>query len=163
MTYEIIDNFLPEDEFKAIQTVFLGDQFPWFYNNNTTFNDEGVEEPLFYFTHLLFGNFMANSDAYKLVQPVVDRLGARALVRAKANLYPSSPTPVQDGWHTDLLFPNKAAILYLNTNNGPTVLSDGTEIAAVANRLLKFNGDELHCSTRCSDEKIRVNINFNYL
>ena len=60
-------------------------------------------------------------------------------------------------------FPHKGAIFYINTNNGFTVLEDGTEIASVSNRLLLFNPSEPHHSTSCTDVKRRVNINFNYL
>ena len=57
----------------------------------------------------------------------------------------------------------KSAIFYINTNNGLTVLEDGTEIKSVANRLLLFNASEPHHSTTTSNENRRVNINFNYL
>ena len=65
--------------------------------------------------------------------------------------------------HIDMAFPHKGGIFYITSNNGFTVLEDGTEIASVSNRLLLFNPSEPHHSTSCTDVKRRVNINFNYL
>ena len=58
---------------------------------------------------------------------------------------------------------HKSAILYINTNNGLTVLEDGTECESVANRLLLFDASKPHHSTTCTDQKRRVNINMNYM
>ena len=49
----------------------------------------------------------------------------------------------------------------LNTNNGKTILNDEVEIDSIANRLLVFDGDIPHCSTTCTDEKVRLNVNVN--
>ena len=56
-----------------------------------------------------------------------------------------------------------AAIFYVNTNNGLTVLDNGTEVESVSNRLLLFNGASMDHSTSCTDKKRRVNINFNFM
>ena len=40
---------------------------------------------------------------------------------------------------------------------------DGTKIESVANRLISFPEEMKHRGTSCTDEKIRVVINFNYL
>ena len=37
------------------------------------------------------------------------------------------------------------------------------KVDSVANRLITFDGSMEHASTDCTDEKTRVNINFNYL
>ena len=39
---------------------------------------------------------------------------------------------------------------------------DGTKIESVANRVLLFDSSRPHSSTRCTDQKVRVNINLNY-
>ena len=52
-------------------------------------------------------------------------------------------------------------INYLNTY--ATKYEDGSKIESVANRLLSFPSNMKHTGTSCTDEKIRIVINFNYL
>jgi len=53
-------------------------------------------------------------------------------------------------------------LFYLNTNDGLTVLEDGTEIKSIENRILLHDASKPHHSTTCTDADRRVNINFNY-
>ena len=60
--YEIIDNYIPEDELKKIQDLLiLNHQFPWFRSHtvawNDTVKDDITPEHLSYFGHILYGNF----------------------------------------------------------------------------------------------------------
>ena len=54
-------------------------------------------------------------------------------------------------------------MFYLNTNDGYTLLEDGTKIKSIANRVLLFNPNDLHASTSTSDTNRRVTININWL
>jgi len=69
----------------------------------------------------------------------------------------------EHGQHVDYDFPSHAAIYSLNTCNGFTRLQDGTKVDSIANRLLIFDGSEVHNSSTTTDQKGRYNINFNYL
>ena len=60
-------------------------------------------------------------------------------------------------------FPHKGFLFYVNTNNGFTILEDGTKVESIANRALFFDSSKSHKSTTCTDEDIRVNININYV
>ena len=53
-------------------------------------------------------------------------------------------------------------IFYLNTNNGFTILDDGTKIESVENRALFFDPSKRHCSTTCTDSIFRSIIIINY-
>jgi hypothetical protein len=159
--YEVIDNFLPQDIFEVIKNHFMGHILPWYYQSSVATLDS-EKDPPFYFTHALFVDYKANSDAFNLIFPLIQKIEPKALIRIKANLYPNSPSIIEHDWHTDFPSEHKAAIFYINTNNGFTILEDGTKIQSVANRLLKFDGSKLHKSTTCTDEKVRVNIGFNY-
>ena len=37
---EIIDNFLPEEEFKSIQSLMMGGEFKWFYSEGRATDDD---------------------------------------------------------------------------------------------------------------------------
>jgi len=45
---------------------------------------------------------------------------------------------------------------------GLTVLEDTIEIKSIENRLLLFDASVPHHSTTCTDDKCRVNVNFNF-
>ena len=93
-----------------------------------------------------------------------DLLGmANVLIRAKSNLYGRTQELIHHDNHIDMNFEHRGGILYINSNNGFTVLEDGTEIESISNRLLLFDPSKPHHSTSCTDVKRRVNINFNYM
>jgi hypothetical protein len=161
MKYEVIDNYLPDDVFRSIQLNMIHNNFAWyFYDRVTSVVDE--DDLTYYFTHIFF-DVTPNSSWYKNIQPLVDKIKPVQLIRVKANLYPNLGMYIENKPHIDYDFENKAAVFYINNNNGYTILADGTKIESVENRMLFFNGNELHTSTHCTDKKYRMNINFNYL
>jgi len=50
------------------------------------------------------------------------------MIRVKANLYPKDEKFIEHDWHIDYNFNHNGAIFYVNTNNGYTILEDGTKI-----------------------------------
>ena len=64
--------------------------------------------------------------------------------------------------HVDYPYSHKAAIFYINTCDGYTKLEDGTKIDSVANRMLLFDASKPHTPSDCTNQSVRVNINFNY-
>jgi len=159
--YQVIDNFLEQEDFLKIKSVMLGTEFPWFYAPFVAVENVEVEEE-WYCTHLFYINYRPNSDFYRLVEPIIRKINPKALIRIKGNLYPNLHKPMNNAWHKDHEFPHMGAIFYVNTNNGPTVLKDGTRIESIENRILFFDASEEHHSTHCTDAKVRVNINFNF-
>jgi uncharacterized metal-binding protein len=53
--------------------------------------------------------------------------------------------------------------MYLNDNDGYTLLEDGTKIEAKSNRIVIFDGTTQHCGTTCTDENKRITLNLNYI
>jgi hypothetical protein len=159
--YKIIDNFLGLDDFKKLKDLMLGKYFSWYYNPDVTFKN--VYSPhTMYFTHLFYDASRIQSNLFSEVEPILQLIKPKALIRIKGNLYPNIGKSIADLAHKDYEYPHKGALLYINTNNGCTVLEDGTEIKSIANRLLMFEPHKLHNSSFCTDEKVRVNININY-
>ena len=162
MNYQIIDNVLPEESFLKIKNSILCHNFPW--NLTPVVTDEGENLSLtssYYFTHIFWEGFHVEQQSQMFV-PLLDKLECNSLVRIKANLYPSTETIAHHDSHTDFCFPHKGALFYLNNNNGLTVLDDGTEVESKENRLLIFDPSKPHNSTTCTDDKCRVNVNFNF-
>lgn len=168
---QVIDDFLPEDQFVYFRSIFLGDQMSWAYGKTKTKPGEG-EEDLFnqQYVHTLYAlhNGVAGvvSDKMRFIAPILDKIKPSVLLRAKVN----STFPTQEihqyNFHVDqsgVTVPFKTGIYYLNTNDGLTVFADGTTVESVANRLVVFDGNELHTGTSATDCKRRVVLNLNWI
>jgi hypothetical protein len=177
MKTQIIDNALDSEDFEEIEEVLMSDQFPWFWNEVIAYEPSAMEKLIegvssryngvdidkCYFTHQFYSQYVPVSEAFNLIRPLIKLLNPRSLIRVKANSYTGTRELVHHDNHVDFPFEHKGAIFYINTNNGLTVLEDGTECESVANRLLLFDASKPHHSTTCTDQKRRVNINMNYM
>ena len=168
MKYEVIDNFLDEEYFDSLVTLFTdkektGNQdMPWYFQPNISDKDV-IEDKLFYMTHMLYTDNMPMSSHYDNLFPLLEKLEAGCLMRIKANLYPHTEILHEHPPHIDYKLSNTGAILSLNTCDGYTKLKDGTKIGSVANRILLFDAGEEHCSTTTTNIPARINININYI
>ncbi len=162
INYKVIDNFLPKKNFIKIKNILLGIDFPWYYYPNISNVNKVSKGPLFYLMHLIYDR-KPNSDYYNIIKEnLLDFIDIKAIVRIKANFYPNQGIKKIDEPHVDFDYKHKGAIFSLNTNNGGTILEDGTIIKSIENRILFFDPSTKHDSLNCTDEKTRVNININY-
>lgn len=162
MDYQIIDNALPEKEFEDLRDTILCPDFPWNLSPIVTNNAEKLPKcASYYFTHLFWDGFEVQSES-QLFAPILRLIQCNAVIRIKANCYPSTYERILHDNHCDYEFAHKGAIYYLNTNNGLTILEDEVEVESVENRLLLFDPSKPHRSVTCTDDKCRVNVNFNY-
>ena len=169
INYKIIDNFISNKELFNMQSLFLdpdiASPIPWYYNAGTTGDYElkikyDVED--YYFCNLFYVDDKPYSKGFKELKTILDKLNCKSLIRVKGNLYPSTSKRYNHPEHIDYSYSHKGAIFYVNTNDGFTVLEDGTEIKSIENRVLLFDPSTKHHSTTCTDQKVRVTINFNY-
>jgi hypothetical protein len=160
--YKIIDDAVCVEDFSAIKDLLLGANFPWFFQSAVAeYNQENLSE--FYYVHTFFNaDTKIASYHFKEVMPLFKNLEMVSLLRMKANMYPNIGKEIINQPHVDFPFEHVGAVFYINSNNGFTILDDGTKIESKENRLLLFRPSELHQSTHCTDQKVRVNINFNY-
>mgnify|MGYP003138462448 CR=1 FL=1 len=169
LSYQIIDNFLDTHEFEFLQTKVMEQEHSWYYGESVA--DELKYENEAYFMHLYYmdmpekikDRLPTKSESFDLVKPIIRKIDHNFLLRVKANLYGRTETLKHHPDHQDYHFEHMGAVFYVNTNDGFTVLDDGTEIGSIENRLLLFNGATMHHSTTCTDKKRRVTINFNFM
>jgi len=162
MNYKIIDDVFPKEIFENIKEFMINPDFPW--NLTPVITNEKEVLPIyasFYFTHMFWDGFNIEPES-QFFTPLLNVMDCRAVMRIKANCYPSTPETIVHDSHVDYEFPHKGAIFYLNTNNGLTILEDKVEVESIENRLLLFDPSKMHTSTTCTDDKCRININFNY-
>lgn len=161
----ILDDFLPRNEFENIKQIMLSNNFPWFLNDGKTDHLNPTESLVDYqFNHLFYENGLANSDYYYLLSPILRAIHPLALVRIKANLNPYINSIEHYPHHTD--YDNEkitTGIFYLTTTDAPTEFQDGTKCQCVENRFVSFNALQAHRGTLLTNKKFRCLINFNYI
>ena len=162
MSCKIVDNFLNQEAFKSLQeTIVYSASFPWYLTRGVS---QKIADDGYYFAHLFYNNSQLNSDYLNLLTPILESINYFALRRIKANFYPTTNQIEYHDYHSDFDIPHRGLIFYLNTNNGKTILEDGTEIESIANRALFFDPSIQHKSTTCTDDSVgRFNINFNFM
>ena len=156
---EIIDNFLPEEEFKSIQSLLLGEQFYWFYQRGRTSDDDG----LYLMVHMFYQPEVGdNSRHIHIWNTFMNKVEAKKCVRIKANMTFRTITPEPTSYHNDYK-DIKTAVFYINTNNGYTEFENGVRVNSVANRVCIFDTTLEHRGvTHTEGHPARVVMNFNY-
>ena len=165
---EIIDNFLPEDQFNIIRkTMFDEWDFAWFFTPGQSY----VGQPdRFMFNHVIVSMERGiNSHHFEMFEDVLKKLGAYRLFRMKANLTLRTDEHEAGGFHVDGFDKNfgypegsLTSVYYINTCNGYTEFKTGEKVESVSNRMLIFDSELEHQGVSSTDELRRVLINFNY-
>jgi len=161
MKYRIVDNFLNPQDFSKIKNILESPHFPWYYQKEINKHDSKDSLDC-YFTHSLFDTMEGSNNFFNTLSPILQKIKIKSLIRIKCNLYPKTEKLTIHKKHKDFDYKHKGALFYINTNNGGTILNDNTKIDSVENRMLFFEPNILHSSTSTTNQKARININFNY-
>jgi hypothetical protein len=163
---KIINNFLDPKDFISLAQLFFEpfNNFPWFLSTVNGPNPF-VQDTSFQFVHTFFHDKKINSAFFQKrkinLLPILKRLKPKSLIRIKANLLTKSSRIIQHDYHTD--YKNcTTAIFYINSNNGHTKFKNGPLIKSKENTLIKFNSNLEHAGSTCTDQNVRIVINFNY-
>ena len=159
---KIIDNVLNDLHFGKLKSTLLDNlNSPWYLGKIV---DTEKNSP-YQFSHTFYGEQKINSEYFTLLDPILQNLKIKNLIRIKANLLLKTNEIVKHGFHIDTQSENKfnTAIYYLNSNNGYTKFKNGKKVNSVKNRIVIFDGLIEHRGTSCSDQPYRGVINFNYL
>lgn len=162
MEYKIIDNALSQKDFLNLKNTLIGTEldFPWYYSPYVS--AEETSNNCYYFIHTFYDQFQRNSNFFYLIKSLLNIVNPKALIRAKANFYPSNQKLESHGFHIDQPYPHRGLVFYVNTNDGYTELEDGTRFESVENRILLFDSSKSHQSTNCTNVHGRVTVNINY-
>ena len=171
---KVENNLLDDELFDDLVYRMTNKDFPWFYCPHIDYEGENIGVTNFQFEHWFYFSsfYQGTSDQIAILHPIIERIDPVAFWRIKANLLTNTPTVYENSYHIDIgnlrnndekLRQWTTSIYYLNSNNGYTEFEDGTIIESEANRLVTFPANLIHRGTTCSDAKIRVVINFDYL
>tara|TARA_Y100001934_G_C12312255_1_gene755541 strand:- start:713 stop:1234 length:522 start_codon:yes stop_codon:yes gene_type:complete len=168
---EIIDDYLDAEVHDRLYNYWTGNydqgdianSCAWIFNAGINYPGDGHSQ----YIHLIYSKHHIISNAYNLIEPIVDKEDMSAIVRIKANAITQTEELVVFDWafhcdfgpHADDMM---TGIYYVNTNDGYTLFEDGTKVESVANRFVKFPATLMHTGTSCTDDYRRIVINFNY-
>ena len=157
--YKVIDNYLKADQHLILKTIMESNEFPWFYIEKKVTTERGLFKSQF--SHHFYMDDNVNSEFFTYLKPILDRLKPLSLIRIKANLNPPSEKIVETAYHKDQNFKCKAAIYYVNDNDGYTII-DKEKVLSKKNRMVLFNANQKHFGTNSTNCNNRMVINFNY-
>jgi hypothetical protein len=165
LSYKVINNFLPINDFKRIQDVLFSSEINWFYKDALV--KGGKKNNLFFFSHCFFNEGRIQSPLFNLIiQPCLNLIEHNSLIEIRANLTFKQQRLTKSDYHVDRNFPCKTAILYLNDCNGYTSLKYNNKLKKISskeNKLLIFDSQIKHAAVLQTDTKRRIVINFNYI
>ena len=156
---KILDNYLKEDDYKTLKLIMESDEFPWFYNSEKVIGDKGLFKSQL--VHIFYKNNFINSKFFNYLYPIIKKLNSLSLIHIKANLNPISHKLIKFGNHVDQDFKCKAALYYLNNNDGYTKIGN-RKVDSKGNRMVLFDADQKHYGTNSTNCNNRMVINFNY-
>ena len=163
---KIEDNFLIQEEFDKLQAFMMDSNLDWHYQSIIDYEDD---ENVFQFIHMFYLVPFPRSAHFEKMGPILEIMNPLSLFKIKANLLTRTHNIVENNFHVDIgdiseekLKQWTTSIFYVNTNNGYTKFEDGTKVESVANRMITFPANMIHTGTSCTDENIRVIINFDY-
>ena len=157
--FKVVDNFLDKDYFNEIKNFILSEEFPWYYNNGIS--SENDPKDFYYFTHIFYIEDSANSKGFNIWKNFLKKIDCKSLIRIKANMYNNINKKIKHKLHVDYPYSHKGCLFYLNSNNGETYFKN-KKVTPKENRVVFFDPSEPHSSSLCTDENIRITINFNY-
>ena len=148
----------------------MGSGFPYYYQNNyldEKHNGNALED--YFFVHIIKdqidSDIITDSPTLEnILDPIMLKLKANNLVRAKINLYPNQHKHIHSNFHMDQNDEQvKVALYCINTCNGWTEFKTGEKAPSVENSIILFKANEWHKGVTQTDTKRRINININYV
>ena len=169
----VVDNFLPQSYYRKLYDVATSNTLPYYYQNSIN-NIEATEPADFGFNYWIQNEagVVQNWLFMPLLYAIKDKFGVGDLRRARIDMTMYNPDAYAHAAHQDYTDNHFTAIYYLNDSDGPTNIYNETEpsdnytfdkiVSPVANRLVGFNGKQMHAGYSPSKHQCRILINANY-
>lgn len=154
INHQVIDNFLSETELNQLKEKF---------NNEPTWILDNFDDVDIFLEKKIYENNSPVLDFYNDLVPLLQKIQVLGLIEIGSNLYLREKYIKTIKKEKKYKFNHGTAIYYLNSNDGYTLLDDGTKVQSVENRILIFESEKDYYETNCTDSRCRINITFNYL
>jgi hypothetical protein len=155
LKYKVIDDFLDLEDLESIKSVILNKNFLWEIRECEEGNNLFLE-----LSH--YSNNRPLSEFYNDLIPIMKKIEVLGLVEIKSNMYFKNTYLQSFKKQKKHDFSVGTAIYYLNSNDGYTLLQDGSKIESRENRIVLFEETTFYYETNCTNSTCRANITFNY-
>ena len=159
--YKIHKDFLDKPFFDQFQKFIFSYKLSWYWEPHQYHsNDRG------FFRHTFYLHHEPRSSHYtSFIVPILEKLKCKMVSNIRANCLLKDHKQYSSTFHCDNTYSCNTAILYMNTNNGYTLLGEKEKIKinSEANKLVVFNSQTKHCAVSQTDQERRIVINFNYV
>ena len=165
MDIEIIDDFLDKESFNNIKTLLLHNDFPWFLTQVLDDELSDTHKYNFQFIHFFYSEETQPSIFFEPLEPILKKIDPLKIHYIKSNLLVRTHEIIKHGFHVDIpSSPSnyRTSIFYVNNCNGYTEFEDVTKVYSKENRLVTFPTTMKHTGTTCTNNHLRLVINFNY-
>lgn len=187
---QVLDNYLPQDQFKQMQDNVLAYEFPWFYQQHVSLPPEDgnlITDPnaveTFGYSHTVYDAETNYRGYFEIFEPLLVKLKQDIptinFIRVRLSMKTYKKGFTKDNYnlpHVDYTFPHKTIIYYLNDSDGPTWVfnekftghpepqkySVEQKVDPVENRILFIDGLQYHTASNPIDHDRRVILNINY-
>jgi len=156
MKYKVIDNFLPSGYFKDIKNILMSNNFACIKDDKSDLS----------FYNVIYGADRPLSNFDDKLLEFKKELSLTSSIKIRADMYPRTPKFKRHFWVNEFDVSHKGALFFINTNDGVTILetqNGKVEIDSVENRILIYDPTQLFAITTCTNQKVRVTLNFNYV
>ena len=169
---QIIDNFLPNNHWAAIQSELESDTFSWHLNKATSYDEDNYYQMI----HNIYKDDSIKSKTFWLLEGMIYRFQdltgheVKRLNRIKCNLLFNRPITEEQKEkviHQDVELDNYISMLYyVSDSDGDTVIfeddkkTEKMRVQPKANRALIFDSKLWHTGNLPEHHQIRVVINF---
>ena len=189
MERKVINNFLTKSYHKELKELMNSANFPWYYNSHISY-ESGKSPPSdnrFYetgFTHSFWDNRTGGqrdswySHFWKPgLYQIMDAVNQEHIIRSRGDMTMYTHKVFEHAAHIDFPCRNVSAVYYLNDSYGDTIfynekaekssdipqkLTEAERISPKANRLVVFEGNDIHTGSSPNKHKNRIIINSNF-
>lgn len=163
----IIENLLPEEQYKDLKDKILSDYFAWYWNDYINNASEIING--FQLVHIFYKDNKINSSAFDWLNCIMQNfeektnLKIKTINRIKANLNTKNSLQdinVKDLFHKDDYDDKYISLLYyVNDSDGDTIFENHT-VSPKGNKLIMFKSNQLHAGSSPKIHNRRIVINF---
>ncbi len=187
--YVVIDDLIDKNFQLEIEQELINTNFPWYYQHESTVNENAIGNTYPIFSHLIKLNGEPNSTITSMLEELGEKAAELVSFDFKENdlirsylqlplneLFVKNPLNI---FHVDWDKPHLVLLYYVNDSDGDTILSsekyDGEQfkytfteenvmarVSPKQGRALIFDGHYYHSTTQCRDN-IRCVLNYNII
>ena len=168
---EVVNNLLPQKEFKKLKDILNLNTFAWYFQRHTS-TEKGIEDiDKYMFTHVLHSPINENNSPFLKDFDIIPielckRYNFNKTIRMKLNLYPNQKENIYHKSHHDYYIKKEdnpeqgitICIFNFTTCNGGTIINDKT-YPSIENQAILFPNDFKHQGFTATDVQSRVLLN----